>query len=53
MSQENVEAVLGVHDAWNRRDFAAAIRVADHDAELHFVGGFEDLIGDQSLGSGQ
>src|SRR5512134_3083046 len=52
MSQENVETVLGVHEAWNRRDFAAAIRIADDDAELHFVGGFENLIGEEFDGPG-
>lgn len=47
MSQENVEIVLAALDAWNRRDFDAAISVAHEDAEIHFVGGFADLIGEE------
>jgi ketosteroid isomerase-like protein len=47
MSEENVETVLQAHDAWNRRDFDAAISVAHEDAELHFAGGFEALIGEE------
>jgi ketosteroid isomerase-like protein len=47
MSQENVEAVHQVLDAWNRRDFDAAMSVAHEDAELHFIGGFADLIGEE------
>ena len=47
MSQENVEAVHQVVDAWNRRDFDAAISVAHEDAEIHFIGGFADLIGEE------
>jgi ketosteroid isomerase-like protein len=47
MSEENVEAVLRVIDAWNRRDFDAAISIAHEDAEIHFIGGFADLIGEE------
>ena len=47
MSQENVEIVLAALEAWNRRDFDAAMSVADEDAEIHFVGGFADLIGEE------
>lgn len=47
MSQENVEAVLRAIDAWNRRDFDAAISIAHEDAEIHFIGGFADLIGEE------
>src|SRR5512143_712610 len=47
MSQEDVEAVHQVVDAWNRRDFDAAISVAHEDAEIHFIGGFADLIGEE------
>jgi ketosteroid isomerase-like protein len=47
MSRENVEAVLRVIDAWNRRDFDAAMSIAHEDAEIHFIGGFADLIGEE------
>jgi ketosteroid isomerase-like protein len=47
MSQENVDTVCEVLDAWNRRDFDEAVRVAHADLELHFIGGFADLIGEE------
>ncbi len=47
MSQENVEIVHQVLEAWNRRDFDEAVRVAHEDVELHFIGGFADLIGEE------
>ena len=47
MSQENVEAVLRAIGAWNRRDFDAAMSIAHEDAEIHFIGGFADLIGEE------
>jgi hypothetical protein len=45
MSQKNVEIVHAVLDAWNRGDFDAAVRHVHEDAELHFIGGFADLMG--------
>jgi ketosteroid isomerase-like protein len=50
MSQENVEIVHQVIDAWNRRDFDAAVRALHADAELHFIGGFADLMGSEFKG---
>lgn len=47
MSQENVEIVHQVLEAWNRRAFDDAVRVAHEDVELHFIGGFADLIGEE------
>jgi ketosteroid isomerase-like protein len=47
MSEENVQSVLDALEAWNRRDFDAAISVAAEDAEIHFIGGFADLIGEE------
>jgi ketosteroid isomerase-like protein len=45
MSQENVEVVHAVLDAWNRGDFEAAVRHLHEDAELHFIGGFAGVMG--------
>jgi ketosteroid isomerase-like protein len=50
MSQENVEIVRQVFEAWNRRDFEAGLRFADDDIEFHLIGGFSDLVGDQING---
>ncbi len=47
MSQESVEIVHQVLEAWNRRDVDAAVRVAHEEIELHFIGGFADLIGEE------
>ena len=47
MSEENVEIVHQVLQAWNRRDFDEAVRRAAEDVELHFIGGFADLIGEE------
>ena len=47
MAQENVEIVHQVLEAWNRRAFDDAVRVAHEDVELHFIGGFADLIGEE------
>ena len=47
MSDENVEIVLAALDAWNRRDFDAAVGDAHEDAEIHLIGGFADLIGEE------
>jgi ketosteroid isomerase-like protein len=50
MSQENVDAVQAIFEAWNRRDFDAAIRDTHEDVELHFVGGFADVMGEEWKG---
>jgi ketosteroid isomerase-like protein len=46
MSQENVEVVRAVFEAWNRRDFEAGLRFIAPDIEFHLIGGFADLLGD-------
>jgi ketosteroid isomerase-like protein len=45
MSEENVEIVRAVFEAWNRRDFEAGLRFLAPEIELHLIGGFVDLIG--------
>jgi uncharacterized protein len=45
MSQTNMDVVRAVIDAWNRRDFDAAIAHTAEDVELHFIGGFADVMG--------
>ena len=45
MSQMNMDVVRAVFDAWNRRDFDAAIARTADDVELHFIGGFSDVMG--------
>jgi ketosteroid isomerase-like protein len=50
MSEQNVEIVHAAFDAWNRRDFDAAVSALHDDAELHFIGGFADLMGTEFKG---
>lgn len=50
MSQTNVDVVRAVIEAWNRRDFAAAIIHTADDVELHFIGGFSDVMGTEWKG---
>jgi ketosteroid isomerase-like protein len=50
MSQENVEVVRAAIDASNRRDFDSLRNLFDEDAELHFIGGFADLVGAEIKG---
>jgi ketosteroid isomerase-like protein len=50
MSQENLDVVGAVFDAWNRRDFDAAVRDTHEDVELHFIGGFADVMGTEWRG---
>jgi len=46
MSQEKVEIVRGVIEAWNRRDFGTLMSFGADDVELRLIGGFADMIGD-------
>src|SRR6476659_620115 len=46
MSEENVEIVRKVIEAWNRRDFETLTSLGDDDVELHLIGGFADMVGD-------
>jgi ketosteroid isomerase-like protein len=50
MSQENLDAVRAAFDAWNRRDFDAAVRDTHENVELHFIGGFADVMGTEWKG---
>jgi ketosteroid isomerase-like protein len=50
MSEENLDVVREVFDAWNRRDFDAAVRNTHQDVELHFIGGFADVMGTEWKG---
>src|SRR2546421_7326111 len=50
MSQENVEVVRAAIDAWNRRDFGSLMSLVHEDVELHFIGGFADLVGAELRG---
>jgi ketosteroid isomerase-like protein len=50
MSDENMDVVRAVFEAWNRRDFEAAIAHTREDVELHFVGGFSDVMGTEWKG---
>jgi ketosteroid isomerase-like protein len=45
MSQENVEIVRVAFDEWNRRDFDSLRDLFHEDVDLHFIGGFADLVG--------
>jgi len=38
MSEENVEKVLRAYEAWNRRDFDAAVEIGDPEIEWTMVG---------------
>ena len=46
MTEQNVEIVRGVLEAWNRRDFETLMSFGHDDVELHLIGGFADMIGD-------
>jgi ketosteroid isomerase-like protein len=50
MSQENIDVVRAVFEAWNRRDFDAAVRHVRDDVELHFIGGFAEVMGTEWKG---
>ena len=50
MSQVNMDIVRAVLEAWNRRDFDAAISHTHEDVELHFIGGFSDVMGTEWTG---
>jgi ketosteroid isomerase-like protein len=45
-----MDVVRAVFEAWNRRDFEAAIAHTATDAELHFIGGFADVMGTEWTG---
>jgi ketosteroid isomerase-like protein len=47
MSQENIDAAF---EAWNRRDSDAAVRHVRDDVELHFIGGFAEVMGTEWKG---
>jgi ketosteroid isomerase-like protein len=46
-SEEKAEIVRQFYDAWNRRDFQAAVRGVDKDFSLRFSGAFANLIGER------
>jgi ketosteroid isomerase-like protein len=50
MSQEYMDVVRAAFEAWNRRDFDAAVRDTHVDVELHFIGGFADVMGTEWKG---
>src|SRR6476620_10008774 len=50
MSQENVEIVRRAFDEWNRRDFDSLRDLFHEEVELHFIGGFADLVGTELRG---
>jgi ketosteroid isomerase-like protein len=50
MSQEHMDVVRAAFEAWNRRDFDAAVRDTHEDVELHFIGGFADVMGTEWKG---
>jgi ketosteroid isomerase-like protein len=50
MSLENVEIVRVAFDKWNRRDFDSLRNLFHEDVELHFIGGFADLVGAELRG---
>jgi ketosteroid isomerase-like protein len=51
MSEENVEIVREVLEAWNRGELDAAVRrFAHEDVELRLIGGFADLVGETFVG---
>jgi len=45
MSHTNMDVVGAVFEAWNRRDFEGAVAHTAEDVELHFIGGFSDVMG--------
>jgi ketosteroid isomerase-like protein len=50
MSETKIDVVRAVLEAWNRRDFDAAIGHTAEDVELHFIGGFADVMGTEWKG---
>jgi ketosteroid isomerase-like protein len=50
MSQENVEIIRRAIGAWNRRDFHSLTDLFHEDVELHFIGGFANLVGTELSG---
>jgi ketosteroid isomerase-like protein len=50
MSEENVETMFRVWEAWNRRDFESGISFAAEDFELHHIGGMSNLVGEEFNG---
>jgi ketosteroid isomerase-like protein len=50
MSQENAEIVRRAFDEWNRRDFDSLRDLFHEDVELHFIGGFSNLLGEALRG---
>jgi ketosteroid isomerase-like protein len=46
-SAEKAEIVRQFYDAWNRRDFQAAVRGVDKDFSLRFSGAFANLVGER------
>ena len=50
MSQTNMDIVRAVFEAGNRRDFHAAITHTHDEVELHFIGGFSDVMGTEWKG---
>jgi ketosteroid isomerase-like protein len=50
MPQANIDVVRAVFEAWNRRDFDTAVSHTAHDVELHFIGGFSDVMGTKWTG---
>ena len=50
MSQDNVEIVRQVIEAWNRRDFETLMGFGHDDIVLHLIGGFADMIGEKFEG---
>jgi ketosteroid isomerase-like protein len=50
MSHTNTDVVRAVFEAWNRRDFEGAVTHTAEDVELHFIGGFSDVMGTEWTG---
>jgi ketosteroid isomerase-like protein len=50
MSRTNMDVVRAVFEAWNRRDFEGAVSHTAEDVELHFIGGFSDVMGTEWKG---
>jgi ketosteroid isomerase-like protein len=50
MSPTNMDVVGAVFEAWNRRDFEGAVAHTANDVELHFIGGFSDVMGTEWKG---
>jgi ketosteroid isomerase-like protein len=50
VSQQEREVVRAFVEAWNRRDFDAALKDTHEDVELHFIGGFAEIMGTEWKG---